>query len=844
MEFARREGLEEIRSIGSGGCGEVYRAELEGHGVVAAKRFRAMQIDRPLLQRMTNRLETGGSWPEGVLPVLFADFAARPCYWVTPLIGSEDEQGEVHPANLQTRADEFPGDLSWPVVKSIAAALAEMHQRRVAHANLKPGNVFLTTDDRVLLADWAMGNIAQASHVEFTDALLYQAPEQLTAPGGYGDEMGYRWDVFSFGVLAFRLLTGQFPRCDETFRRVAPGPSEPRRDGVHADLEKIAESLELHGDVVWPDEPANAIEAGYREWIDRCLSLGPQARPADMIQVAAGLDAVERQVRSADERERLLQHSQRVNRRAWQAAFFAGVSLAIAMVFFALWQFTRTRLHEQEADRQVERTSLTEAVVAAHQAQDLAQAAATEAKQTLSYERDRFRVRMEAAKQVGDRLFSWSIEEGHRQLPPLDGREVRLKRLESTFEEFLERTAKIEALEEARAMTRVQLAEIALALGDAEKAAERLKGSIAEWSQREMSSEMQLRMARNRLSLALLRQSKDVDGLVESFSEARSALEAVPKTEVDHDRLTQLLAILDFHEAHWLATHDQEGQALEQLLRATQSLNRLADERPDSAVVRSELAACYLSSATILEGMAKLGDARDVRSLAVRELTRLLKENPGDVSIRSDLAGAYGAMAEAAMLSADVASAEAASEQALALLDPLIRERPDLTIAVARKSAQLGLRAGIERDRGHAEEALKGYNQAIRLLEELRLTHPKDAIAAFRLAALWWQKANLLGNTGDGEKQIPLLMKARELLIQLEIEPNPEGPRPEKIQTTLAYLLGDLGHAQQLEGELEQARETFTESRDRWSDLLTSRPQSEEFQEALSWVKGRLDDLK
>ena len=38
----------------------------------------------------------------------------------------------------------------------------------------------------------------------------------------YLEEQGYRWDVYAFGVLAYRLLTGAFPRCDEVFRKVAP----------------------------------------------------------------------------------------------------------------------------------------------------------------------------------------------------------------------------------------------------------------------------------------------------------------------------------------------------------------------------------------------------------------------------------------------------------------------------------------------------------------------------------------------------------------------------------------------------------------------------------------------
>ncbi len=320
------------------------------------------------------------------------------------------------------------------------------------------------------------------------------------------------------------------------------------------------------------------------------------------------------------------------------------------------------------------------------------------------------------------------------------------------------------------------------------------------------------------------------------FEAARLSLSEVPQAEVDSHRLQQLVAILDFHEAELLAEKGEEGKALEQLMGATQKLNELADARPDAVVLRSELAKCYLSSATILEGMGKLGDAREVRALAAAEMVRLLKEDPEDVKLRLALAGCYGSMAEASVLSGDVASAEAASAEAMKLLNGILKERPDSKVAATRKAAQLGLQAGLLRDQGKAEEALKAFEEGISLLER---QGDRDALVSYRLALLWWQKGRMLGFDGKKADEIILLLKARELLRELEAEGGEGVLDAEELQRSSAYLLGDLAHALELANKTEESKDFYREAVTLWESLLKSRPQSEEYREGLEWIRQR-----
>ncbi|MFT4177506.1 MAG: protein kinase [Luteolibacter sp.] len=842
MDSPKVDGLKIDSLIGHGGCGRVYRATDEKGRKVAVKLFEAMAIHRPLLARMTARLEQGG-WPEGVAPVFSADFDGRPAVWVTPCY--EDEEADRFiPRSLQWRIDGYPDAQTWPLVREIAAALGKMHERQVAHANLKPGNVFFDSEEQVRLTDWALGNLPGTSHFEFTDALLYQSPEQLSHPEGYLENAGYRWDVYTFGSLAFRLLTGRFPRCHDTFVQVAPAPHETGKEGIHAEPPKISKNLLKYPEIQWPDAAADPMEEEFRKVVERCLALDPAQRPATMTEVVTAFEMIERHHQTEREKQDLQDRHRKAERNARKSLFAAGVALAVAFAFAALWQLA---LYQKRRDRNNSRDTIQHLQTEAREASETktrAEASEKKALEDLAYQKELGLARLEASRQIGDRLFSWAMEKGQRQLPPLDGRELRLKRLERYFEDFLARTADVPALEDERARVLLQLAEVSLAAGDVKQATERLSTALTTWNDQPVPAEWKLRMATDSLLLALLHQSTNSPDTGKSFKAARQALSRVPKEGIDLDRLTQLTAILDFHEAQYLSAKGEDTKALDQLLRATQTLNQLALQRPDAAVLRSELASCYLSSATILEGMGNLGDAREVRKLAATEIQKLLKTSPNDPSLRMDLAGCYAAMAEAAVLAGDTAAADSLNQEALKMLDLLRAEQPDLHALEILRAWQLGLRAGLLRDRGQAAEALRFFDDGIRILEKARAAGNPGAMTTFRLAQLWWQKGRMLGAQGNRREEIVLERKARESLTNLETMDGTDRPRLEQIQKAEAYLLGDLGLALQLSGDKEEAREVFAEAVKLWEILLKSRPQSEEFDEGLAWCRQRLAELQ
>jgi serine/threonine protein kinase len=841
MEAPDVDGWKVRNLVGSGICGQVFLVEDESGRLMTVKIFEESAINRKLLAETTERLETGG-WPSGVMPVLSADFAGFPPIKVNDWFGKVGGEHPV-PASLHQRWSAYSGACAVPVILGVARALAGMHRRGVPHGNLKPGNVFFNKAGEVLLTDWSLGNIPDASPRGFSDALLYQAPEQLRNPDGYRFGVGFGWDVFAFGVLAFRLLTGVFPRCDETFQTVVPEEGQPAREGIHAENRRIAARLEGQAAVVWPSEAEFPGQEAVREWIIRCLELDRQLRPQSMVEVWRGLEVASAGTNRDADREILLDQRRASDHRASRAYFVAAGTLVVAVALGALWLLAEMHNRSAQSNFLDEISGMQTQLATARAARTAGVTAVATARQQLTDERDRALAQLSASRLVADRVFSWAMEKGHRRLPPLDGRELRLRNLERYLEEFAAQAREVPALEEERARTLLQLAEISLATGDVNQAAARLNEAVNAWLRKEMPPDLQLRVATARLLLALLMQTSGDASTQEAFVVARGALMHLPQTEIDADRLSQLLAILDFHEAKLLAAHGEDAEALAQLMRATQTLNRLASERPDSVVLRSELAACYLSSATILEGIGEFGDARGARALAATELTKLIEENPDDVGLRLELAGSYGAMAESAVLSGDLAGADGFAQESMALLAGVIREQPENVEAVAHMAAQLGLRADIMRDTGKTEEALRTFDEGIRMIESVRASDPKNPTTAYRLALLGWQKGKMLGTGGDRNEEIAFLNRSRALLLELETDGHPAGPPRDQVQRSLAYLLGDLGHACQLAKQMEDAKSAFGEAVKRWEALSNSRPESEEFEEGLAWSRQRLNEL-
>jgi serine/threonine protein kinase/tetratricopeptide (TPR) repeat protein len=151
----------------------------------------------------------------------------------------------------------------------VAHALQYIHDRNLIHRDLKSANVLVLPDGRVKLLDFGAALIADSARRitqegEFIGTYSYCSPEQLA-----GTPIDSRSDLFSLGVLLFRLATGKRPFDAEHAVDLA---------GQHrSDIPRVSSVVE-------------GLPEGLSTLIAELLSFDPAKRPAHANIVAQRLE--------------------------------------------------------------------------------------------------------------------------------------------------------------------------------------------------------------------------------------------------------------------------------------------------------------------------------------------------------------------------------------------------------------------------------------------------------------------------------------------------------------------------------------------------------------------------
>ncbi|MER6997283.1 serine/threonine-protein kinase [Streptomyces sp. NPDC000410] len=200
-----------LAHLGEGGMGVVWRARDELLGrEVAVKEVRApAELGTSDVRRLYARLEREG-WAAARIShrnvVTVYDVAAQDG---RPWIVMELIRGLSLSDALESEGPMAPRRAAH-IGAEVLAALRAAHGAGVLHRDVKPGNVLLANDGRVVLTDFGIAMVEGTSNLTMTGELV-GSPEFLAPERALGRTPGPESDLWSLGVLLYAAVEGISP---------------------------------------------------------------------------------------------------------------------------------------------------------------------------------------------------------------------------------------------------------------------------------------------------------------------------------------------------------------------------------------------------------------------------------------------------------------------------------------------------------------------------------------------------------------------------------------------------------------------------------------------------------
>lgn len=226
--------FELVSRLGIGGFGTVWKArDTELDRTVAVKIPRKGQLGREEVEQFLREARSAAQLRHpNIVPVHEVGRDGDTVFIVSDLIRgvSMSDWLSGPPPNLQETAQ---------ILATVADALHHAHQKGVIHRDLKPSNILLGEIGAPHVMDFGLakrevGEVTMTVEGHILGTPAYMSPEQAAGEGHWTDR---RTDIYSLGVILFRMLTGELPFRGnaqmQIHQRLTSDPPDPRTLNRH-----------------------------------------------------------------------------------------------------------------------------------------------------------------------------------------------------------------------------------------------------------------------------------------------------------------------------------------------------------------------------------------------------------------------------------------------------------------------------------------------------------------------------------------------------------------------------------------------------------------------------------
>ncbi len=192
--------------VGSGGMGDVYIADdIELNRKVALK-FQSKRdyVIPEMKKHFIREAQNAASLNHPNIVTIYevGEYQHR------PFIAMEYVEG----CSLQKliNSENLENEKAIDIIIQICKGLREAHRHSLIHQDIKPGNIIINNSGQIKIIDFGLaqveGGVRLSSSTSHIGTVSYMSPEQAK-----GDKVDVPSDIFSTGVILYRLLTGCLP---------------------------------------------------------------------------------------------------------------------------------------------------------------------------------------------------------------------------------------------------------------------------------------------------------------------------------------------------------------------------------------------------------------------------------------------------------------------------------------------------------------------------------------------------------------------------------------------------------------------------------------------------------